>query len=163
MSMIKRFTATVKECWSEAKQDEHIRVDHKHPRIGVCVIIFNEKRQILLGLRGQSHGAGKWALCGGHLEKWETWEDCAIREVKEETNLDIKNITFHDVKQTMFPKDGKHYNTIFLKAEVVEGSQEQVMEPNKFDPINWFYLDDVPNNLFGKLPEVIEQLIEEES
>jgi 8-oxo-dGTP diphosphatase len=63
----------------------------------------------------------------------------------------------------MFPKDGKHYNTIFLKAEVVEGSQEQVMEPNKFDPINWFYLDDVPNNLFGKLPEVIEQLIEEES
>jgi hypothetical protein len=57
MSMIKRFTATVKECWSEAKQDEHIRVDHKHPRIGVCVIIFNEKRQILLGLRGQSHGA----------------------------------------------------------------------------------------------------------
>jgi 8-oxo-dGTP diphosphatase len=159
--MIKKFKATIKECWSEAQNDEHIRVDHKHPRIGVCVIIYNKNGKILLGKRGQSHGAGKWALCGGHLEKWETWEECAIREVKEETDLDIKNITFYDAKETMFPKDEKHYNTIFLKAEVVEGSQEQVMEPNKFDPINWHELDDMPDNLFGKLPEIVEQLKKE--
>ena len=39
-----------------------------------------------------SHGAGKYALPGGHLELGESWEDCLLREVNEETNLSIENL-----------------------------------------------------------------------
>uniref|UniRef100_A0AAV1UXQ4 Uncharacterized protein n=1 Tax=Peronospora matthiolae TaxID=2874970 RepID=A0AAV1UXQ4_9STRA len=34
----------------------------------------------LSSIRG-SHGQGKFALRGGHLEMYESWDECAIREV----------------------------------------------------------------------------------
>jgi 8-oxo-dGTP diphosphatase len=142
----------------ETPQERHIRVDHKHIRVGTAVAIFNEHGEILLGKRGKSHGSGCWSFAGGHVEKWETWEECAKREVLEETNLDIENIEYVTTKESMFKADGKHYNTIFLRATVKDGQQFKIMEKGKFDPIGWFDINAMPENLFGKLPEILEQL-----
>ena len=49
---------------------------------------YDEKDKILIGMRTGSHGANTIALPGGHLEMFETFEDCAMREIKEECNLD---------------------------------------------------------------------------
>ena len=51
-----------------------------------AVVITNEQNQILLQKRSDN---GLWGLPGGLLELDETIEQGAIREVKEETNLDI--------------------------------------------------------------------------
>ena len=59
-----------------------------NPRVGIGVLIFKEQK-ILLGKRIMSHGSGTWSPPGGHLEFRESFEECAIREVNEETGLTI--------------------------------------------------------------------------
>ena len=61
------------------------------PRVGLGVLIFNSKNQILLGKRIGSHGESTWAPPGGHLEFGESFEACATREAFEETGLKILN------------------------------------------------------------------------
>jgi ADP-ribose pyrophosphatase YjhB (NUDIX family) len=51
-----------------------------------AVVITNEKNEILLQKRSDN---GLWGLPGGLFELADSISQCAIREVKEETNLDI--------------------------------------------------------------------------
>lgn len=64
---------------------------NERPKVGIGVIVRKEGK-VLLGKRKNSHGAGSWAFPGGHLEYGESWEECARREVKEETGIAIKNM-----------------------------------------------------------------------
>ncbi len=85
------------------------------PKIGVGVIILNTKGLILLGKRSNIH-APYYSIPGGHLEIGETFEEAAIREVKEETDLDIidpKVIAVTNNLQT-FVREGVHYISIIL-------------------------------------------------
>lgn len=54
---------------------------------GAAAIIVNENGQILLQSRADNE---RWGLPGGCQELGERFEDTVIREIKEETNLDIK-------------------------------------------------------------------------
>ena len=54
------------------------------------VVILNDKGEICLVSRKEDHE--DFGLPGGKLEKGESFEEAAIREVKEETGLDIKNL-----------------------------------------------------------------------
>ena len=62
------------------------------PKIGIGVIVIRDGK-ILLGERLSNHGAGTYEIPGGHLEFGETFEDAAIREVREETGLNDIIIT----------------------------------------------------------------------
>ena len=59
----------------------------KFPRITVDVIIRFKDGIVLIKRRDPPHG---WAIPGGFVDFGETLEDAAIREMKEETNLDVK-------------------------------------------------------------------------
>jgi len=45
----------------------------------------------------------KWIGVGGHAEGTEGPEDCLLREVKEETGLDVKNITYFGNQPWPYP------------------------------------------------------------
>ena len=59
------------------------------PKVGVGVAVFQEGR-ILLGKRKGAHGDGEWGFPGGHLELGETVEECARRELFEETGMQVE-------------------------------------------------------------------------
>ncbi len=48
-------------------------------------VIFNDEDKVLI----VKHNAGHWDFPKGHMEAGETETQTAIREVKEETNIDI--------------------------------------------------------------------------
>ncbi len=55
------------------------------------IIIENEKGEVLLGRRTDNH---KWGYAGGSIELGETIEECAKRELYEETGLIADEIEF---------------------------------------------------------------------
>ena len=114
-------------------------------RIGIGVMIFKDDR-VLMGKRLGSHGEGQYSFAGGHMEYMESFEDCARREVLEETGIEIKNIRFlmvANVKQY----DLKHYVHLTLLADWKNGDPE-VLEPNKCEEWLWFDLDNLPEPMF---------------
>lgn len=54
---------------------------------GAAAVIVNDKGQILLQNRAD---CDKWGLPGGCQELGERFQDTIIREIKEETNLDVR-------------------------------------------------------------------------
>ncbi len=48
------------------------------------IIIINSKEEILIG-----KGNNTYQLIGGHVEENETFDQCIVREIKEETGIDI--------------------------------------------------------------------------
>ena len=76
---------------------EELKYHYKYPHPSVttdCVIFgFDGTRlNVLLIERGNDPYKGCWAFPGGFMDMDETTEQCAIRELKEETGLHIKEV-----------------------------------------------------------------------
>jgi 8-oxo-dGTP diphosphatase len=114
-------------------------------RVGVgAFVVSSASKQnphnptFLIGKRLGSHGAGTFALPGGHLEFGESPEECAAREILEETGLKVKNIRFLTATNDVMKKDNKHYITMFMVCERVDEEDEaRVMEPDKCEGWEW--------------------------
>jgi len=139
-----------------------------HVRVGVGVLVRDPTRPnaVFAGIRKGSHGAGSLALPGGHLEMYETWEDCAIREVKEEMDLDLEMLSFGHVTNDIMICEEKHYVTVFMLASCKPDGIRipQNMEPDKCEgwkSYSWRELKDIYDNgqpgLFGPLVKLIEE------
>lgn len=103
--------------------------------------------KVLLGKRQGSHGAGEYAYPGGKLDHMESIETCARRETREETGLEITNVRF---LRLLNYKDHvpRHFLDIVLIAAALPG-EPAVKEPDKIERWGWYYLDDLPEPLFG--------------
>ena len=121
-------------------------------RVGVSAMIINDGK-ILLGHRcankkdtGGIVGRDTWSLPGGKQEMDETFYECAIRETKEECNLDISNpkllIAFDDIAPD------RHFVTLTTMTSEFSG-ELKVMEPEKEDEWKWFDIDNLPDNLYS--------------
>lgn len=72
------------------------RLYPKQPIVGVGAVIVCDGK-ILLEKRKNEPGRGKWSIPGGLIELGETAEQTVVREVKEETGLDVEEPEHIDV------------------------------------------------------------------
>ncbi len=129
-------------------------------KVGVGVMI-KDGNKILLGHRsakrkdtGGIFEPDTWTLPGGKQEYDETVEETAIREIKEETNLDIKDPEVFSVSDDFQP--ARHFVTIEMITEEYSG-ELKIMEPTKEDDWQWFDLNDLPNNIYSPSRVFIEK------
>ena len=116
------------------------------PSVGVAVIIAKDD-YVLLIRRKNVHGAGSWSTPGGHLEFGESPEECAIREVKEETDIDITDIKFKAITNDVFSSEGKHYVTIWMEGSYSAGNPI-VNDTDEIAEVKWFAWNSLPQVLF---------------
>ncbi len=124
------------------------------PKVGVGVIVIKENK-VLCAKRKNAHGEGTWQFPGGHLEFKESWEDCARREVMEETGISIKNIRFGTVSNDIFEGENKHYITLIMIADHNTG-EPQILEPEKCAGWKWFKWEELPEPLFLPIVNIVK-------
>jgi 8-oxo-dGTP diphosphatase len=129
-------------------------MDEKRPKVGLGICVVRAGK-VLLGQRLNAHGDGTWCFPGGHVEFGESFEDCAKREVLEETGLTIKNIRFITATNDVFEKEDKHYVTIYMVADAVAG-KPRVLEPDKMVKWDWFAWDNLPTPLFLPMQNLLK-------
>jgi len=129
--------------------------------IGFGVMIL-KNNQVLLGQRhvdpekadSLMNGEGTWTMPGGKLDFGESFEEGAMREVKEEIDIDIK---LEDLKVIALNNDivpNAHFVTIGLLCEKFDG-EVKVMEPDEITRWEWFDLDNLPTPLFKPSEKVL--------
>lgn len=136
-------------------------MEKKRVGAGLGVMIL-DKNKILLGLRNDDaekadselHGEGTWTMPGGKLEWGETFEEGAIREVKEETDLDVSEIEVLCVQNDM--NEFAHFVTIGMIATKWSGTPK-IMEPDEIVKWEWFDLDNLPQKIFMPSAKCIER------
>ena len=82
---------------------------------------------------------GKWIGVGGHIEKGETKEDALKREIKEETNLDIRSFTYHG--EIIFKNDDYEEVMYLYTSDDFLGE----MKPCDEGELNWVKKTDIMN------------------
>ncbi|MBX9877983.1 MAG: NUDIX hydrolase [Candidatus Obscuribacterales bacterium] len=103
-----------------------------------AVIPFNGG--VILAKRKKPPQEGFWALAGGHVENGESPKDTVVREIKEETNLDVKVIC--EIGDA-FTTDSNHL-VFFYLVEVLGG---EMQAGDDADELAVFTLDTLPENI----------------
>ncbi|OIJ20155.1 DNA mismatch repair protein MutT [Anaerobacillus alkalidiazotrophicus] len=130
-------------------------------KAGVAIIILNEENQILLQKRAD---VGLWGIPSGHVEIGETVSETAIREVKEETNLDIKikkliGVYSDPNSQVFVYPSGKvvHFITTCFLAEITGG--ELRCNSDESLEIKFFEIQNLPHDLLKMHPRWLKDAL----
>lgn len=127
----------------------------KHPRVGVACIVQQEGR-VLLGQRKGAHAVGCWGFPGGHLEFGESVEECAARELLEETGLKPLGLRLGPWVENIMEAGQKHYITVFVFVDGFVG-QPALLEPDKCEGWDWFTWNNLPEPLFSPIPSLLKK------
>ena len=129
---------------------------------GCGVMVFNDKNQLLLGLRNDDedladselHEEGTWTMPGGNIEYGETFEEAGVREAKEETGIIINPNDLEVICVQVDKNEHAHYISVGMIAKKFSGTPK-VMEQDIID-WKWFDLDNLPKNIFSASKKTID-------
>ncbi len=130
-------------------------IQQHRPNVGLGIVITHNNC-VLIGKRIGAHGSDTWSIPGGHVEFGESWQDCARREVQEETGLAIQDVQFLGVTDDFDIGEDKHYVTIFMKAACEHG-EPTLCEPEKYIDVHWCRWEDIPTPRFSPLQKLMDQ------
>lgn len=98
---------------------------------GAASICINEKNELLMVKQGTPEEPKRWSIPSGGKEDGETFEECCVREVKEETGYDIQIIQPLFVKKETIT--GYDIEARYYQAKIIGG------KPSIQDPDNLIY------------------------
>lgn len=92
----------------------------QNPNAGVAAVLI-EDGAVLLTRRGGSERSGLWDLPGGFVEYDEDIRSALVREIREETGLEIEVGRVYEVHSNFFPETQRHSVGVWFLARRVGG------------------------------------------
>lgn len=120
-----------------------------------CIIIENKKVLLVKQV------SGNWGFPKGHTEKNETEFETAIRETKEETNLDVEILANTKRYSIQYTTDkGKLKEAVYFLAKVI--SRDVIAQEVEISDIQWFSFEDALERInFSNLKELFKNVLED--
>ena len=131
----------------------------------VYIVIIRDGKVLLIRRANTGHEDGKYGFPAGHLLPGEAVREGAIREAREEIAVSIEPEDLR-VVHTMIRKkantdDGDRID-FFLAANAYSGEPINA-EPEKCDDINWFPLEELPENTIAYIRQAIQAIRRKQS
>ncbi len=123
---------------------------YKYPRPAVtadCIVITKEAEPtVLLIQRGNPPFKGAWAFPGGFMDMDETTEQCAIRELEEETGIKVSEL--HQIGAYSKVDRDPRGRTITVAYLVIVDHPIAVTGQDDAAKAQWFPIDALPSLAF---------------
>lgn len=110
----------------------------------VYLFLIRENQVLLLLRENTGYEDNKYSTIAGHVEAGETTVEALIREAKEEAGITIKEDDF-SMGNVMYRKSDSERVDFFFVSSSWQGEITNV-EPNKCGGLNWFPIDNLPEN-----------------
>jgi ADP-ribose pyrophosphatase YjhB (NUDIX family) len=125
-----------------------------NPLPAATSLVLNDKNQLLLGKRGIEPAKGQWCLPGGFVEIDESMEAAALRELKEETGLTGKPLSFVGCTY----QKSNFYGGVIIFGYSVEIIQGEMKAGDDMEDLKYYDLDNLPPVAFDAHIYLINQL-----
>lgn len=141
-----------------SNDEKHFCYRYPHPAVTADCIIFGtdgDTVRILLIRRGAEPFQGKWAFPGGFMKIDETAEECAIRELEEETGLKEAEI---EQLHTFTAVDRDPRERVITVAYMAIVDLAEVKGGDDAAEARWFLLNEIPELAFDHR-EILEMAL----
>lgn len=107
----------------------------------LTLVIIQDHPRILLGMKKRGFGAGRWNGFGGKVNKGESVEEAARRELLEEAGITVKKVDKRGILDFEFAANpGEILEVHIFHAGEFEG---EPVESEEMRP-EWFHFDEIP-------------------
>ncbi|AWW30226.1 ADP-ribose pyrophosphatase [Echinicola strongylocentroti] len=133
-----------------------------YPEPTVGAIIFNPKGEVLLCKSAKWND--QYVIPGGHIEKGERMEDALVREVKEETGLDVFDLQLASVQESVNSEHFSEKRHFIFIDYTCRTAQYDVVLNDEADEYAWVKPSDILDyDLGGFCRSFFEEWLKEHS
>lgn len=138
---------------------EHFDPEIAHLTSDIVILSrIGGRLHVLLARRALEPEKGKWTVPGGHVDKGETFDEAAPRELEEETG--ISDVELHRIDVFDRPDRDPRYRTITVAyACMIDNDDFKLSATREATGFKWFPVDNLPEMGFDHA-DILKKAIE---